>query len=365
MREAALTKLGFADIDAFAGQDHRDAFRVFAAQARAACEGRAPLRPAQSVPDALSAVFRAALAHKIETPRQARDFFAAHFAPFRVTAPDAGFVTGYYEPIVAGALEPSAQFSAPILARPPDLVTLPQGTGLSGRPELSSARKLADGTLIAYPERAAIEAGARRGEFAPLVFLEDPVEVFLIQVQGSARVVLADGRQIRLVYAGRNGWPYTSIGRILIERGAIAPADMSLAALKAWIRSHGQKPGEAGAALMQANKSYVFFAIDAELGAEDGPIGGAGQPLTALRSIAVDRSLWSYGLPFWLAADLPWQSPAPTPFKRLMIAQDTGSAIVGPARADIFFGSGPQAGALAGGIRHACDFIVLLPKIAT
>jgi membrane-bound lytic murein transglycosylase A len=193
------------------------------------------------------------------------------------------------------------------------------------------------------------------------VWLRDRVEVFLVQVQGSARVRLANGRLLRLVYAGRNGQPYNTIGRILIESGKMARADMSLATLKQWIRAHGQNPGDAGAALMHRNKSYVFFSRREECEQAYGPIGGQGISLTALRSIAIDRAIWTYGLPFWIAADLPWRGSPSSPFRRLMIAQDTGSAITGPARADIFFGSGDDAGARAGDIRHAGDVVVLLP----
>jgi membrane-bound lytic murein transglycosylase A len=359
-----LTPLRFAEIEAFAADDHLEAFRVFAEQAKAILEGHPPLRMARAASPALRAVCRAALAHPVERGDAARRFFEDRFTPFSVTpASGAGFVTGYYEPIVAGSLQRSAQFIAPILARPDDLITLPPGETRPGLdPALSATRRLPDGTLIPYSERAEIEADARAGQYRPLIWLNDPVEVFLIQVQGSARVILPDGRQIRLVYAGRNGWPYTSIGRILIATGEIAPSDMGLAALKSWIRAHGQNAGEAGAALMQANRSYVFFAIDADLRDGDGPIGGAGISLTPLRSIAVDRSIWSYGLPFWLSADLPWQKDEVTPFKRLMIAQDTGAAIIGPARADIFLGSGGPAGERAGGITHECAVIVLLPR---
>ncbi len=356
---ASLAPRSFAEIDGFAGDDHLDAFRVFARQAAAVLERRLPLRPARAAAAALLEVFRTALAESVSTPTAARRFFEAHFEAFAV-APTPGFVTGYYEPVVAGALVPSAQFRAPILARPGDLVTLPQGASLPGRPELSATRRLPDRRLVSYPERAEIEAHLDR--FQPIVWLEDPIEVFLVQVQGSARVVLPDGRQIRLVYAGGNGWPYTSIGAILVERGEIAPSEMGLAALKAWVRRHGQNPGEAGAALLHANKSYVFFAIDPQLREADGALGGAGVSLTPLRSMAVDRAIWSYGLPFWLDGDLSWQGDEPTPFSRLMIAQDTGSAIVGPARADIFFGSGATAGERAGAVHHPCEFVVLLPK---
>jgi len=165
-----------------------------------------------------------------------------------------------------------------------------------------------------------------------------------------------------LIYDGRNGRPYTSIGRLLIEAGEIGEAEMSLARLKSWLRAAGVKPGERGRELMQRNDSYVFFRLADDAG--EGPIGGAGRPLTALRSIAVDRSLWCYGLPFYPVATLPWLSETPTPFARLMIAEDTGSAIVGPARADLFFGGGEAAGARAGSIRHEAEMFVLWPREA-
>ena len=183
----------------------------------------------------------------------------------------------------------------------------------------------------------------------------------MIQVQGSAQLGFADGGRARAAYDGRNGWPYTSIGRILIESGAIRESDMSLARLKSWLRRAGLREGESGLGLLRRNRSFVFFRLVENFDPALGPVAGAGVPLTPLRSIAVDRGLWSYGLPFWIEAELPWEGDATTAFRRLMIAQDTGSAIVGPARADIFFGGGDAAGARAGAIRHRGDFVVLLP----
>ena len=187
--------------------------------------------------------------------------------------------------------------------------------------------------------------------------MRDAVEAFLIQVQGSAQVEFPDGRRARLAYDGRNGMPYTSIGRILIEAGEIAERDMSLANLKAWLR----RDGERGLDVMRRNRSFVFFKLVDDFDPALGPVAGAGVPLTPLRSIAIDRTIWAYGLPFWIDAELPWADETPRPFRRLMIAQDTGSAIVGAARADLFLGSGEAAGARAGAIRHRAELIVLLP----
>ena len=321
----------------------------------------APLRAGLPPNAALIAAAEAAMRLDNVSSDAARAFFTTHFRPHRIAAGPA-FFTGYFEPIVVGSRVRSAAFDAPILARPIDLVTLPAGQPLSG-PEgpLQSALRVPDGNLVPCPDRAAIEAGALDGRTTPIVWLRDPVEVFIIQVQGSARVQLPDGRMLRLSYSGRNGWPYTSIGRILIEDAHIPAAEMSLARLKEWIRQNGQKIGQPGRALMQRNRSYVFFQAEEMSGDAPGPIGAQGVNLTPWRSIAVDRATWPYGLPFWIDADLPWHEPTPTSFRRLMIAQDTGSAIVGPKRVDLYVGSGDEAGRIAGGFRHNGEMIVLLP----
>jgi membrane-bound lytic murein transglycosylase A len=342
-RDFSLIRQSFADLPGFRQDSHLEAFNAFAASCRAIVNNLPPLRRGVGPCAALTAIAHAALRESVRSSAQARFFFESFFQPFRIapgaaSAAQGAFFTGYYEPVVDGSLTPAPGFTAPVLARPDNLDRLAQ-----------------------CPGRAAIEAGALDGHTKPLVWLRDRVEVFLAQVQGSARVRLPDGRLMRLVYDGRNGHAYSSIGRILIETGEIAQSGMSLASLKAWIRDHGQNPGEAGFELMQRNTSYVFFSLREELEPSLGPIGGQGISLTPLRSIAVDRSIWSYGLPFWIAADLPWRGSSVSPLRRLMIAQDTGSAITGPARADIFFGSGDDAGARAGDIRHDGELFVLLP----
>jgi membrane-bound lytic murein transglycosylase A len=363
-----LVALDFSQLDRFEADDHLAAFAVFAKSAAAICEAQKPLRPASPAGAELEAVCRKTLADPPRTGPAARQFFVENFRPFRVIAPDRdaapfGFLTGYFEPLVQGALRQSAEFTAPLLARPDDLVTLAEGETVPGLdPNLSAAQRLPQGRYAPYPERAAIEAGAIAAHTRPVVWLRDLLDVFLVQVQGSARIVLPDGTRRRAIYAGRNGQPYSSIGRALIDMGEVPAQDMGIARLKQWMYAHGLQPGEAGANLMLRNKSYVFFALEPDDPGSSGPIGGAGLPLSPLRSIAIDRSLWPYGLPFWIAADLPWSGPESSPFQRLMIAQDTGSAILGSARADLFFGTGDVAGARAGEIRHRCDFVVLLPR---
>ncbi len=321
-----MPPVGFDRLEGFADDDALAAFRVFRDMAAALLAGTPPLRAACPPPPELLTAARAAQRAQAGDAAAASAFFVAHFEPRSIGR---GFLTGYYEPWVDGALAPSPAFAAPLLARPPDL-----------------------GARAPYPTRGEIEAEARD----PIVWLKDAVEAYLIQVQGSARVRLAEQGWRRLIYDGRNGRPYTSIGRLLIEAGAIAESEMSLARLKSWLRANPER----GRAMMRRNESFVFFRLAPDGG--EGPIGGAGRPLTPLRSLAVDRTLWSYGLPFYPVAALPWRSERTEPFARLMIAEDTGTAIVGPARADLYFGGGDDAGARAGAIRHEAEMFVLWPK---
>ena len=355
-----LEPLEFEDLAGFRSDDHLSAFHCFEQSARALVEGRAEARAARPPPAALGAAARAALSAGSTDPAAARRFFETRFRPFRIAPepPGQGLLTGYYEPCVEGSRVRTDAFRWPLLARPPDLVSFAPGETPADLPDgVSGARRRGDGPLVPFDDRETIEREGRD----PIVWVRDAVEAFLIQVQGSAQVRFADGGRARLAYDGRNGLPYSSIGRILIETGAIVESAMSLAVLKAWLRAAGLAEGEPGLALMRRNRSFVYFRLVEDFDPDLGPVAGAGVALTPLRSIAVDRGLWSYGLPFWIEADLPWAGETRSPFRRLMIAQDSGSAIVGPARADIFFGSGDAAGARAGAIRHPGAFAVLLP----
>jgi membrane-bound lytic murein transglycosylase A len=357
--DARLEPLSFADLAGWAADDHKSAFRTFQTSCESLAAGRPVLRPAEAPDRDLVAICRAALEAGDPSRAQARAFFEARFTPFEVVPPaGAGFLTGYYEPVFQGSRTRAGPYTVPLLARPDDLVTLARGETLPGiDPALQAARRTPAG-FEPYPDRAAIEDGALGAAAKPVVHLREPGEAFIIQVQGSARIELPDGSSMRVAYAGRNGHPYTSIGRILVERGAIPLEEMSLERLMGWLR---ENPGPARD-LMRRNRSYIFFREAAELKPEDGPIGGAGIPLTAGRSLAVDRSLWAYGLPFWLEGELPLAPGRTEPLRRLMIAQDTGSAIVGPARGDFYHGSGAQAGTRAGLLRHAARFVVLRPR---
>lgn len=348
--------------EAFAKDDLGDAFRVFRRSAEIIAAGAPALRPGVDPGVDLQRVSRLALEQSPEISSEAaRAFFTRFFRPFSL--PGLGFVTAYYEVVVDASPVPQGEFRTAVTARPADLVTLNDSPifGEAGEP-LTSARRLPGGSLVPYPDRAALEDGPEADRLTPIAYVRDRVELFLMQVQGSARLRFPGGRELPLTYDGRNGRPYTSIGRLMIERGLVAREAMSLETLKTTIRAMGQQKGEPGARLLQENRSYVFFRADDSPDRMIGPIGAQGAPLTPLRTIAVDRSLWAYGLPFFLSATLPWRDEQETAFARLMIAQDTGSAILGRARADLFFGSGVLAGDLAGRVRHPADFIVLLPR---
>ncbi len=334
--------------------DHQAAFCAFERSARAIAQTHP--RPARPAAPELVANARAALCEDGAAKRDARRFFESRFRPFRVVPENGrGFLTGYYEPCVPASTIETEAFRWPILARPTDLVTFGVDPPPVGFPnDISAARRLSDGSIVPYADRAQIEVERRH----PIVWVRDAVEAYLIQVQGSAQVEFSDRSRARLAYDGRNGLPYTSIGKILIEAGEIAEGAMSLASLKAWLRGDRAR----GLEVMRRNRSFVFFQLVEDFDPDLGPIAGAGVPLTPLRSIAVDRTVWAYGLPFWIDAELPWADETQLPFRRLMIAQDTGSAIVGAARADLFFGSGDKAGARAGAIRHPSEFVVFLPR---
>ncbi|WP_324617358.1 murein transglycosylase A [Microvirga alba] len=357
---AHLEPLPFSALKGWDEDDHAAAFQAFLRSCRSLEAQSSELRPAQKPHAGLLAVCRKALSAGSSLSKdEARRFFEAHFQPYSIVpASGEGFLTGYYEPEFQGSREKTAIYSVPLLARPDDLVTIPQGETLPGlEAGLQAARRLPNG-YEPYPDRAAIESGALGSRAKALVYVREPGEAFIIHVQGSTRIRLTDGSVMRVAYAGRNGHPYTSIGRLLVERGEMDLESMTLEKLMGWLKDHPEPARE----LMRRNRSYIFFREADELSPQDGPIGGAGIPLVPGRSLAVDRSLWAYGLPFWLEGQLPLSLESAEPLQRLMIAQDTGSAIVGPARGDFFFGSGEAAGTRAGLLRHATRFVVLQPK---
>ena len=366
MPEAALEPVDFAALEGWAGDDHAAAFATFRKSCTKLAAGTDIVRPPRSMFAALRQV--CAKARRLRAPvsaAKARAFFEAEFRPLRIgpveastTAVADGFLTGYYEPEVEGSRTRSADYAAPLYRRPPDLIAAPPPKGAPPSNKGQAFRR-ENGELVPYYDRAAIEDGALAGRGLEICWIKDPSDAFFAHIQGSVRVRLAEGGVLRLNYDGHNGQAYTPVGRLLVERGLVPREKMSMDAIRSYIADH---PDE-GLELMRANRSYVFFRIAHELSPEDGAMGAQGLPLTPGRSIAVDRALHVYGTPFFVEAALPLDSAqAADPFQKLMIAQDTGSAIIGPARADLFFGAGDEAGSVAGRIRHPGRFAVLVPR---
>ncbi len=352
---AALQAISFADIDGWAGDDHSAAFAAFRAGAVLIAAAPPKTRALRIDGRAVSQAARESLRAPGLDRIAAREFFEANFIPHAIET--AGFVTGYYEPEVDSSLVPTGHFNVPLFRRPSDLVEIPPDERPAGwDPGTRFARLTADG-IVPYFDRAAIEQGALAGQGLELAWLEDPVDAFFIHVQGSARLRLSGGGTMRIGFDGKTGHAYTSIGRLAVERGLLTLTEAHKEGLEDWLKSH---PAE-GRALMRENRSFIFFRVT---DAKDplGPIGAAGVPLSAGRSLAVDRTLHTFHVPIWVdAAGLRDPSASTASFRRLMIAQDTGSAIVGAARGDIFFGSGDAAGSAAGRVRHNAKMIILVP----
>ncbi len=352
----------FADIDGWADDDHATAFAAFLQSCRVLNGNRPPGSDANGIGGALKAVCARALAAVPLEEDGARKFFEDNFRPLRISklGDTDGFLTGYYEPIIEGSRVPTGEFTAPLYRRPPNLV-------VSGRRKLGDVfpskgvkvgRRVGRRKIVPYYDRGEIEDGALDGWHLEICYLRSQVDVLFAQIQGSARIRLEDGSILRVNYDSHNGLPYTPVGRVLIERKIVPKDEMSMQRIRDWMTANP----DAAAEVRRQNRSYVFFRIT-DLATEDEPIGAQGSALTPGRSIAVDRSLHAYGTPFFIAADLPIEGDkSATKFRRLVFAQDTGSAIVGPARADIYFGAGAEAARVAGRIKNPGQFVMLMPR---
>jgi len=349
-------------LEGWASDDHAAAFAAFLASCRALNGARQQIREGTTIANALKAVCERAIAAIPLDEDGARKFFEDNFKPLRISKlGDAeGFLTGYYEPIIEGSRVPTGEFTAPLYRRPPNLV-------VAGRRKLGDSfpnkgvkvgRRVGRRKIVPYYDRGEIEEGALDGWHLEICWLRSQLDVLFAQIQGSARIRLEDGAILRVNYDSHNGWPYTPVGRPLIDRKIIPKDEVSMQRIRDWMEAN---PDEAKDVRRQ-NKSYVFFRIT-DLATEDEAVGAEGVPLVPGRSIAVDRSLHVYGTPFFIAADLPIANEkGATKFRRLVFAQDTGSAIVGPARADIYFGAGDEAARIAGRIRNPGQFVMLLPR---
>jgi membrane-bound lytic murein transglycosylase A len=402
---AALESVKWSDLDGWAGDDHASAFATFYASCRPILRasalradaaqihqrdqpvrlqpiGNARKRPIQPQPDASvrsirpqppsalansrpvqsaleQVCARAVRAGRLD-PKAARLFFEANFVPVRIRklGDPSGFLTGYYEPIVDGSRFPTREFTVPLYRRPRDLVAPGVAPGAPFPNTGQAFRQTPTGDLVPYYDRGEIEDGALDGQHLEICWLRSAADALSVQIEGSARVRLEDGTLLRISYDAHNGYPFVPVSRLLIERRLVAREEMSIQRIREWMHNN---PDEAKTVRRQ-NRQVVFFRM-AGLNDDTEAIGAQGIPLTAGRSIAVDKALHAYGTPFFIEADLPLPgAPSQSPFRRLMIAQDTGSAIVGPARADLFFGAGEEAGKLAGRIQQSGRFAMLVPR---
>lgn len=347
----AAEPVAFASLPGWAADDHEAAFKVFL-RSCARDDRREMSGFRKRLRDELRKHCRAARSRK----GPARRFFEDNFRPVRLAG---GFFTGYFEPELAASRSRKPPFVHPLYRRPGDLVEVMDFGAPEGWDETLTFGRIEDGKLVPYHDRAEIDAGALSGRGLEIAWLDSPVDLLFTHVQGSARLKLADGSVLRVAYDGKSGHPYTPVGRVLVENGEMTAEELDADSLRRWLETHPKL----APSIIRRNRSYIFFREVVGLPADAGPIGAADVPLTAGRSLAVDKTLHVYGSPVWLDGRFPGETAGDeAPFRRLMVAQDTGSAIVGAARGDIFFGSGPQAGRRAGRMKHAGHFYLLVPR---
>jgi membrane-bound lytic murein transglycosylase A len=295
-------------------------------------------------------------------PVSARAFFESHCTPFLIARNDGrrGFVTAFYEPEIEVSETRDAVWAHPFYYRPDDLIDLDDSNRPAGLDSgYMFGRQTSDG-IVPYPDRGEIDRGFLEGRGLEIAYAKSRVDVFFVHVQGAARLRYPDGSIRRITYAAKAGHPFSPIGKLLIDRGEIDPAKISMQSIRAWLAGNPAKVDE----VLRHNRSYIFFREADVSDPSLGPVAAAKVPLIPGRSLAVDRQIHTFGFPFFIRSETLTHMDGGKPFARLMLALDTGSAIVGPARGDIFTGSGFEAGELAGTVRNDADFYLLIPKAA-
>ncbi|MFQ5935132.1 MAG: murein transglycosylase A [Acidiferrobacterales bacterium] len=305
--------------------------------------------------DSWQAICRDAEVVGVPDDQTARAFFETRFVPHRVVGERGqrkGLITGYYEPLLDGSLVQTERFRYPLYRRPANLLTIDLGTvypELQGRPVRGRLQGM---RVVPYYSRAEIDNSTSPLSGHEIAWVDDPVDLFFLHVQGSGRIRLQDGETLAVGYADQNGHPYISIGRRLLQMAELEQEEVNLDSIRNWLAAHP----DALENLLNSNPSYIFFAVrDSAL---PGPLGSLRVPLTAERSLAVDPRYVPLGSPVWLDTTLPDERER---YRRLMFAQDTGGAIKGPLRADVFFGQGREAERLAGRMKQTGRLFVLLP----
>jgi len=310
----------------------------------------------------LSALLDKARTTDISDAASARRFFEENCQPFLIRKSDGkpGFVTAFYEPEIAVSALPDEVYRFPFYRRPEDLIDLDDSNRPADIDPYYAFGRLADGNISAYPDRQMIDEGFLDGRGLEIAWAKSKVDVFFVHVQGAARLRYPDGRIGRITYAAKAGHPFSAVGKLLIDRGEIDRSAISMQSIRAWLNTHPEQVDE----VLWHNRSYIFFREAEVEGIDAGPIAAAKVPLLAGRSLAVDRLIHTFGFPFFIRSESLTHLDDGKPFARLVLALDTGSAIVGPARGDIFTGSGDAAGEQAGTVRNDADFVILIPNEA-
>ena len=355
VKAISLEKSSFAELPGWQDDNHREALEVFVSACRELTTSgvgfarKSVLSGKKS--DWLELCYLAGATN--QSGQSAREFFEKYLVPVKINNTKGQF-TGYFEPEIKGSRTATEIYNVPVLSRPHDFQKLPSAA--ASKLQLGYGRKVG-GKWQPYLTRKQIEQGALAGKNLEIVYLSSWEDLFFTQIQGSGRVALADGGTMRLAYAAKTGLPYTSIGKVLIDRGVMTREGMSMQALRSWL----EKNREQARAVMWENQSYVFFRELKDAVKNSGPIGAQKLPLTPLRSLAVDRGYWALGVPIWVSTTVYLQNQQ-VDFNRVMVAQDTGTAIRGAARGDVFMGTGAQAGLDAGRMDQAGSMTALLPR---
>ncbi|MDI2090014.1 murein transglycosylase A [Commensalibacter oyaizuii] len=285
---------------------------------------------------------------------QSKQFFENWLQPYQYSVQaKTGKVTGYYEPEIEGSTVQGGAYQIPVYGKPPELIARKDGNGQI------QYGIVQNGQFIPYYTRAQIDQGALRGRGLEVAWVKDPADLFFMQIQGSGRILLPNGQTMRLGYAGKNGQPYTALGKVLIDQGLMASNDVNMYTLRAWLHNH---PDQA-MSLMQENKNYVFFKpLNADVTAQ-APVGAFGIPLTAGRSVAVDKNWVPLGAPLWLEISMPLPpNQERHPWKHMVFAHDLGGGITGINRIDLFTGYGRSAEWYAGLMNEKGKIFLLLPR---
>ncbi|WP_233285493.1 MltA domain-containing protein [Bradyrhizobium acaciae] len=353
--------LAWANVSGWSDDDHLAAYKAFRASCKPIAAQQGAPADSKALGSSLRDPCRIAKGLDLGDGTKAKEFFEQNFVPLRISrlGENAGFVTGYYEPVLEGSRTQTDVYNVPVYRRPSNLFVRGKTQASVGLPNSGPVyRKIGRRKLVPYYDRGQIEDGAIAGRGLEICWLKSQTDLLFAQIQGSARIKLEDGTTLRINYDAHNGYPYTPVGRVLIDRGIIPKDQMSMQKIREWMEQNLDGANE----VRRQNRAYVFFR-EVPLSDKDEAVGAQGVPLTPGRSIAVDKALHVYGTPFFIAGELPIDSEqSKTPFHRLMIAQDTGSAIVGPARADLYFGAGADAGKVSGRLRHNMQFVMLVPK---